>query len=270
MEFTIDEVAEMQRRESLVRKAEGRPSLKIDGLFGTKTHDAILDRFRRLAPDVINPPVVRFDGIIDINHDNNFDDGVLWAGGIRTVYHKGAEGTYMIDLAHGPRREKWKARGGQWGSYEWPIRGSNIVMQGTRFLNNIKFQKGDRIGIDWENKPGGGEPPTPREIVLMAKFLFEQTGVKPDLYFGNSMTDIVGRTGGIIPPEFKADFEYLLTMEPWFVHPGAQPVGFPWNLYPRGPFLWQNREGGIAGSDGADGNVFFGTEAELLLRWPTA
>lgn len=269
MNFTLDDIADIQRRENVVRNKEGRPALKIDGLLGPKTHDGVIDRFHRLAPDVINPPVQTFEGIIDINHQNGFEIEKLWAGGIRAVYHKGSEGTYMSDIMHNGRRTAWKARGGKWGSYQWPIKGQSVLVQGTRFLDNIQLQKGDRIGIDWENKPGGGDPPTPSEVVTMGRLLHDKTGVLPDLYFGNAMTDIVGRTGGVIPPEFKDDFDYLATMAPWFVHPGAQPSYFPWNIYPKGPFLWQNREGGIPGSDGADGSVFFGTEAELTAQWPT-
>lgn len=253
-------VAKVQEQENILRRREGNTTLLVeDGVAGAKTWDAISARYDKLTP--VPTVGATFDGIIDINHNNGFSPLKLWGDGIRAIIHKGSEGNYMSDPQHGPRREVWKGMGGLWGSYLFLIAGRSIDEQGSRFIEAIKYQKGDRIAIDWENNPNGGAPPTLGEVDAMARYLHDKLGIWPDLYFGNALTDLLA------PGEPPIDDTLIKTLRPWYVRLASKPVGFPYQIWPNGPWLWQNREGGIAGSDGADGNVYFGTEEQLRSTW---
>lgn len=238
-----------------------------DGQWGAKT-DAAASALKRAAPDAPWPPGLTLPApptgpgtnrIVDLNHSNglNFDKFTDIA-----IIHKATQGDSFRDQEYRTRRTIAKMRGILWGAYHFST-GEDAVMQADNFLDFAQPDDTDLISLDWEPSPGNDM--TLAQAEAFCRRVKERTGRFPVVYGGSLLREKIG----------DGTSEILAQCPLWHVIYRATPDLIVKKVWPKGYTLWQYTDGvngrlphATPGCNGADRNIYDGTEEKLREEWP--
>lgn len=199
----------------------------IDGQNGPKTRKAF--KLAQLAHAHANDrPVL----VIDINHDEAFDDEadyqLLWDLGVRVIIHKASQGAHYRDPAYRARKavatRATATRGAfRWGAYHFSS-GADVQVQIANFFGvEDGSDRSIAYCLDWEDSTDGtGNMPLASALAFMVA-IEEKTGAPGWVYGSNQPREstngrvyqVLSRANywqagnGPTPPTFAAKGEVL-------------------------------------------------------------
>src|SRR5688572_22361052 len=94
-----------------------------------------------------------FDGIMDINHNDDIDLPAAASAGIVAVIHKATEGATFQDPLYATRRTQATQLGLKWGAYHFGT-AANVEQQLQNFVQIAQIQAGDLVALDYETNSG--------------------------------------------------------------------------------------------------------------------
>ena len=193
-----------------------------------------------------------FDGIIDINHNNDIDLAAAKAAGIVAVIHKATEGATYQDPLYSTRRAQAKELGLLWGAYHFGTAAS-VDDQIANFLTAAALEDGDLAALDYEENSGNQMSLDQAEEFVTA--FMSETGWLP-LIYGSNLLKGAGSSS------------VLGSCKLWIADytTASQPTLPPlFNSYT----LWQFSDGTVLTAGAAvDRDAYDGTQAELIAGWP--
>lgn len=203
-----------------------------------------------------------FPGILDLYQGNDFNPQKCWDEGIRLVIHKAGRWNAAVfhqnQLTYASRKAAWLALGGEWGSYFLPFANEAAPYAIGKWLS-CEHDSDILRAIDWEDD-GSGETASQDTVALMAKDIARLFGRLPLIYGSSTLTER--------GPDSTIDACPL-----WYANPTGEstpPQTFSPSHPPRGDLrFWQwTGDDGAPQFDGADLNVYNGTEEELMAWLP--
>jgi lysozyme len=200
--------------------------------------------------------MVMFDGIIDINHNNDISLSAAKAAGIVAVIHKATEGATFQDPLYASRRAEATKLGLLWGAYHFGT-AADTGQQLQNFLEAAQLGSGDFVALDYETN--SGDQMTLQQAEQFVAGFLKQRGSYP-LIYGSSLLHAIPASSP------------LLSCRLWIaayksVHQPALPAGF------KSYALWQFTDGTAptplrtAGAT-VDRDRYDGTEQQLTAAWP--
>jgi len=209
----------------------------------------------------------RFNGIADLSHHNgpNLDFKAAYAGGMRAVFHKATQGTWMVDKLYTKNRAAAAEAGILWAAYHFAEGDSDPVAQAQYFLKNAKITKGELMALDYEENPTGKT----MTIDQAEKFVTEvhnQTGVWPVVYGGHTLrVNLAGNKNSILA-------NCPLWLAEWVEYP-PKVVTPTWEKFT----FWQFTDSingpephDTPGFGKVDRDIFAGTEEEMMAYWQSS
>jgi len=133
-----------------------------------------------------------YDGVLDINHDNDVVLANLQAAGITAVIHKATEGATWQDPLYERRRYEANALGLLWGAYHFSS-GRTPEEQVENFLNTIQWgvhpemDNATLLALDFENSTSGANMTTD-DACTFVELINQRTGRWPMVYGSNLVT----------------------------------------------------------------------------------
>lgn len=197
-----------------------------------------------------------FDGIIDINHNDDIDLGSLAAAGVVAVIHKATEGATFQDPLYASRRAQAAQLGLLWGAYHFGT-AADVGEQVSNFLAVATPGASDLVVLDYELD--AGDQMTQQQAEQFVAAIEAQLGYLPVLYGSNLLTPITSSSPLASCKLWIAD--YVAAAAP------TLPPAFPSYV------LWQYTDGTVpspvttAGVN-VDRDRFNGTSSELKTAWP--
>jgi lysozyme len=203
-----------------------------------------------------------FNGMIDLSHHNVVRD---WAtvrrAGIVAVVHKATEGATFRDPAFAHRRAEAKAASLLWGSYHFSS-GVDVEAQAANYLATATPAPDELICLDWEESTAGADMSLAQAEAFVG-LVRAATGRLPVVYGGARLREATAGVAG----------SPLAACALWHARFAEAPKGVPplWDRWT----LWQYTDGRagpepreVDGIGAVDRNLFNGSEAEFLARWP--
>lgn len=197
-----------------------------------------------------------FDGIIDINHNDDINLSAAKSSGIVAVVHKATEGATFQDPLYATRRAEAQQLGLLWGAYHFGT-AADVNQQLQNFTQTAQIAPGDLVALDYEENSGNQMTLQQAEqfVVLFA----QQFGYLPLIYGSNLLTAASNTsplaacglwiaaysdvTQPTLPPSFSS---YKL----WQFTDGTSPTPLQ-----------------TAGST-VDRDRYNGTQGQLIAAWP--
>jgi lysozyme len=207
-----------------------------------------------------------FDGIIDINHNDNVDLAKAKAEGVVAVIHKATEGKTFKDPKYAAQRAKADALGLLWGAYHFAT--NALVSQQLDNFAHVAapLRPHDFVALDYEtNHPEGGSDITmslaqAEDFVQQFKARF---GFTPAIYGSDLLTAAAAQH----PTSALKDCKLWIAQYKIEPQPSLPSL---WTKFT----LWQFTDGvngdqphktaGVA----CDRNRFNGTVDDLRIAWP--
>jgi lysozyme len=197
-----------------------------------------------------------FDGIIDINHNDDIDLAAAQSAGIVAVIHKATEGATFQDPLYATRRAEASQLGLLWGAYHFGT-AADVSQQMQNFTQTAQLQPGDLVVLDYEVSTG--DQMTQQQAEQFVTQFQQQFGYLPLLYGSSLLTSISATSPLAACGLWIAAYENV-----------AQPTLPPaFHAY----HLWQFTDGTAptplqtAGST-VDRDRYNGTQAQLVAAWP--
>lgn len=197
-----------------------------------------------------------FDGIIDINHNNDIDLSAARNAGILAVIHKATEGATFQDPLYATRRAEAKQLSLLWGAYHFGT-AADVSQQFQNFTAAAQLEAGDLAALDYEDN--AGNQMTLQQAEEFVTMFEQQFGYLPLLY-GSSLLKSVPATSPLAGCGL-----WIAAYED--VTQPSLPLAF--SSYK----LWQFTDGTAptplqtAGST-VDRDRYNGTQAQLMASWP--
>lgn len=94
-----------------------------------------------------------FDGIMDINHNDDVDLAAAQSAGIVAVIHKATEGATYQDPLYATRRTQAQQLGLLWGAYHFGT-AADVDQQIANFVQTAQPAAGDLVALDYETNSG--------------------------------------------------------------------------------------------------------------------
>lgn len=208
-----------------------------------------------------------FDGVLDINHDNDVILADLQAAGMVAVIHKATEGATWQDPLYERRRYEANALGLLWGAYHFSS-GRPPEEQVDNFLTTIQWgthpetDNATLLALDYETSTSGADMSVD-DACTFVSLIHERTGRWPVVYGSNLVThaDAVAVTNCS-----------LSNCPLWYASYNDQPMHMPhrvWKFWT----LWQYTDGGHGPQPRFrkfDRSCYLGSdEGTLRAAWPT-
>lgn len=197
-----------------------------------------------------------FDGIMDINHNNDIDLSAARNTGIVALIHKATEGATFQDPLYATRRAEAKQLGLLWGAYHFGT-AADVSQQFQNFISTAQPAAGDLVALDYEENSGNQMTLQQAEQFIT---LFEKQYEYLPLIYGSTLLKSVPATSPLATCGlWIAEYESV-------TQPSLPPV---FNSYK----LWQFTDGTAptplqtAGTT-VDRDRFDGTRAQLIAAWP--
>ncbi|HYC61742.1 MAG TPA: glycoside hydrolase family 25 protein [Thermoanaerobaculia bacterium] len=197
-----------------------------------------------------------FDGIIDINHNNEIDLSAAKAAGIVAIIHKATEGATFQDPLYATRRAGAQQLGLRWGAYHFGT-AADVGQQYQNFIATAQPEAGDLVALDYELNDGNQMSQQQAEEFVTQ---FEQQYGYLPLIYGSNLLTAVSSTSPLSRCALWIA-EYVSAAQP------TMPPAF--NSYT----LWQFTDGTsptplqTAGVT-LDRDRYDGTQEALLAAWP--
>lgn len=203
-----------------------------------------------------------FDGILDINHNDDIDLADAQSAGIVAVIHKATEGATYQDPMYATRRTQAQQLGLLWGAYHFGTAAA-VDQQIANFAQTAQPGAGDLVALDYETN--SDDPSNQMTLEQAEQFVTEwqqQYGYLP-LIYGSSLltqaaqqnpTTILGQCGLWIA-------EYTNVAQP-----NIPSIYSTW-------MLWQFTDGTtpqpfLTAGVACDRSRFNGTQPQLSAAWP--
>ena len=197
-----------------------------------------------------------FDGIMDINHNNDISLSAAQSVGIVAVIHKATEGATFQDPLYATRRAEAQQLGLLWGAYHFGT-AADVGQQLQNFFQTAQLADSDFVALDYETN--SGDQMTLQQAEEFVTEFQQQQGYFP-LIYGSSLLQGLPTTSPLLSCKlWIAAYDNL--PDP------TLPAGF--TTYA----LWQYTDGTVptplqtAGTT-VDRDRYNGTEQELLAAWP--
>jgi lysozyme len=197
-----------------------------------------------------------FDGIIDINHNDDIDLAAARSAGIVAVIHKATEGATFQDPLYATRRAEAKQLGLLWGVYHFGT-AADVSQQFQNFTQTAQIEPGDLVALDYEENSGNQMTLQQAEHFVTA---FEQQfGYLPLIYGSNLLTAVSATSPLASCGLWIAAYENV-------PQPALPPVFTSYKL-------WQFTDGTAptplqtAGAT-VDRDRYDGTQDQLTAAWP--
>jgi lysozyme len=197
-----------------------------------------------------------FDGIMDINHNDDISLSAAQSAGIVAVIHKATEGATFQDPLYASRRAEAQQLGLLWGAYHFGT-AADVGQQLQNFFQTAQLAAGDFVALDFETN--SGNQMTLQQAEQFVTEFQQQQGYFP-LIYGSSLLDDLSATSPLLSCKlWLAAYDKL--PEP------TLPSGF--TSYT----LWQYTDGTVptplqtAGTT-VDRDRYNGTQPELVAAWP--
>lgn len=197
-----------------------------------------------------------FDGIMDINHNDDIDLAAAQSAGIVAVIHKATEGATFQDPLYATRRAQAKQLGLLWGVYHFGT-AADVTQQMQNFTHTAQLEPGDFVALDYEEL--AGDQMTQQQAEQFVTLFQQQFGYLPLIYGSNLLTPVSATsplaacglwiaaytnvTQPTLPPSFSS---YVL----WQYTDGTSPTPLQ-----------------TAGST-VDRDRYDGTQEQLTAAWP--
>lgn len=197
-----------------------------------------------------------FDGMIDINHNDDIDLSAAKNAGIVAVIHKATEGATFQDPLYATRRAEAKQLGLLWGVYHFGT-AADVGQQVQNFVQTAQPAPGDLVALDYEEN--SGDQMTLQQAEEFVTQFKEQFGYLP-LVYGSDLLAAATPTSPLVacglwiaqyedvaqpslPPSFSS---YKL----WQFTDGTAPTPLP--------------TAGVT----VDRDRYDGTQEQLVAAWP--
>lgn len=128
-----------------------------------------------------------FDGIMDINHNDDIDLAAAKSAGIVAVIHKATEGATFQDPAYANRRAEAAQLGLLWGAYHFGT-AADVGQQLQNFTQTAQLQTGDLVALDYETN--SGNQMTQQQAEEFVTQFQQQFGFLPLLYGSSLLTAV--------------------------------------------------------------------------------
>jgi lysozyme len=197
-----------------------------------------------------------FDGIIDINHNDDIDLSAAQSAGIVAVIHKATEGATFQDPLYATRRAQAKQLGLLWGTYHFGT-AADVSQQLQNFSQVAQLEPGDLVALDYEEY--AGDQMTLAQAEEFVTLFQQQYGYLP-LVYGSNLLDAATATSAL------ASCGLWIAVYTSAAQPTLPPAFSAWQL-------WQFTDGttpaplqtaGVA----VDRDRYDGTQAQLTAAWP--
>ncbi|MFL6244397.1 MAG: glycoside hydrolase family 25 protein [Thermoanaerobaculia bacterium] len=202
-----------------------------------------------------------FDGIMDINHNDDIDLTAAANAGIVAVIHKATEGATFQDPLYATRRTQASQLGLRWGAYHFGT-AADVTEQFQNFVQTAQLASGDLAALDYETN--AGNQMSLEQAEQFVTMFQQQFGYLP-LIYGSSLLTSAAQTNPSSP---------LGTCRLWIAEYSnvTQPT-LP-SLF-SSYVLWQFTDGTVPTSletagVAVDRDRYNGTREELLAVWPFA
>jgi lysozyme len=197
-----------------------------------------------------------FDGIMDINHNDDISLSAAQSAGIAAVIHKATEGATFQDPLYATRRAEAQQLGLLWGAYHFGT-AADVGQQLQNFFQTAQLAASDFVALDFETS--SGDQMTVQQAEQFVTEFQQQQGYFP-LIYGSSLLHGLSSTSPLLSCKlWIAAYDDL--PEP------ALPSGFASYT------LWQYTDGTVptplqtAGTT-VDRDRYNGTQQELIAAWP--
>jgi lysozyme len=197
-----------------------------------------------------------FDGIMDINHNDDVDLSAAMNAGIVAVIHKATEGATFQDPLCATRRAEAKQLGLLFGVYHFGT-AADVTQQLQNFTQTAQIEPGDLVALDYEEK--AGDQMTQQQAEEFVTLFQQQFGFRPLVYGSDLLTSVTAASPLAACRLWIAAYENV-----------AQPALPPaFSSYA----LWQFSDGtspaplstaGVA----VDRDRYEGTQEQLTAAWP--
>ncbi len=253
-------VLKVQEQENILRKREANPVMLIeDGVPGTKTWNAISQRYDKLLP--MNPQAHCLGA--DVYHGDTIDIQKAISGGMCFLIAKATQGTSVTD----PKFLSFKAGAAMsslpFGSYHFG-NGDDPTRQGDHYLSVAQPSDKEVACLDLEEGQGDSQM-TMEQACAFVLYIQSKLGRYPMIYGGARLKE---------EPTAR-QYEILGRCPLWLSQYGPTavlPAG--WTKYT----LWQFTGDGVgppphsfySGEGNVDISRFEGSVDELNAKWPFA
>lgn len=130
-----------------------------------------------------------FDGILDINHNDDIDLAAAQQAGIVAVIHKATEGATYQDPLYATRRAQAQQLGLLWGAYHFGT-AADVDQQLANFLQTASLGAGDLVALDYETN--SGDPSNQMTLAQAEQWVSgwqQQNGYFPLIYGSSLLTE---------------------------------------------------------------------------------
>ena len=203
-----------------------------------------------------------YNGVIDVSHYQGIPSlKALSDSDVVAVICKATEGRSSKDSTYGEKKKKLKDNGIKWGSYHYSS-GSEVLLQVENYLNYAKPEADELIALDFEPSSSGTNM-TYDQMVEFVGLVKKEIGRYPAIYGGRLLRDALTNVSTSV----------LSNCPLWYSRYNSAPTGVPaiWNTWT----LWQYTDGNVGPDPKSvpsygrcDRNVYNGTKADLLSKWP--
>jgi lysozyme len=200
-----------------------------------------------------------FNGIVDINHNDNLDLAQAQAEGVVAIIHKVTEGATFVDPLYLTRRAQADELGLLWGGYHFGT-AADVEQQLDNFANAADLRPTDLVALDYETNTTNTMSLSQAEQFIIA---FQgRFGFVPFIYGSSLLTDAAQQGSSTLAscPLWIAQYSNVTTP--------ALPSLWPTFV------LWQFTDGTsgpqphtTAGLP-CDRDTYNGSQADLLANWP--
>jgi lysozyme len=197
-----------------------------------------------------------FDGIMDINHNDDIDLSAAKNAGIVAVIHKATEGATFQDPLYATRRAEAKQLGLLWGVYHFGT-AADVGQQVQNFVQTAQPVAGDLVALDYEEN--SGDQMTLQQAEEFVTQLEAQFGYLPLIYGSDLLTAATPTSPLAACGLWIAAYENV-----------AQPALPPsFSSYK----LWQFTDGTSptplpTAASTVDRDRYDGTQEQLVAAWP--
>lgn len=203
-----------------------------------------------------------FDGILDINHNDDIDLAAAQQAGIVAVIHKATEGATYQDPLYATRRTQAQQLGLLWGAYHFGT-AADVDQQLANFLSTASPGADDLVALDYETN--SGDPSNQMTLAQAEQWVSgwqQQAGYLP-LIYGSSLLTQAAQTSPTTT---------LAKCGLWIAQYESETTPTLPSIFPTF-VLWQYTDGTspqplLTAGGACDRSKFNGTLLQLQRTWP--
>jgi lysozyme len=200
-----------------------------------------------------------FNGIVDINHNDNLDLAQAQTDGIVAVIHKVTEGATFVDPLYLTRRAQADQLGLLWGGYHFGT-AADVGQQLDNFANAADLRPTDLVALDYETNSTNTMSLDQAEQFIIA---FQgRFGFVPLIYGSSLLTEAAQQGSSTLAscPLWIAQYSNVTTP----ALPSLWPTFVLWQFTDGTSGPQPHTTAGLA----CDHDSYNGNKAGLLAKWP--